>query len=314
MPTELLLPAFVLTLVANAILVAVAVRALLRARDDRDRAAERLTSPESKPPRTTEPTGPGMDPAPPGASTGDSSAPRDEPMKPARKRRVAPSGAPAATRPARPRTGAPQPAPTVKPSKRKPGPKALLPGGETPREENPPRRRRRFSLPPLDDDHERVSRSIETFLSGGDSVDSGEAGRGTVAATTVAVVAIDGLEPSASVEAQAAIARVVATVERILRGAARATDRVSSTGPGRFRVILPATGELAARAYLRRVRATVDPGLDAADMSLGLVTATSTVLDDTPGDAIAQADARLDAALASVASRASRERPRAASD
>jgi len=53
MPTELLLPAFVLTLVANAILVAVAVRALLRARDDRDRAAERLTSPESRPPRTT---------------------------------------------------------------------------------------------------------------------------------------------------------------------------------------------------------------------------------------------------------------------
>ena len=313
MPTELLLPAFVLTLVANAILVAVALRALLRARDDRDRAAERFTSPGSRPPRTAEPTGSGADPAPPDAPAGDPSAPHDAP-KPARKRRVASSGEKAAARPARPRKAAPQPAPAVKPSKRKPGPKALLRGGEEPPEETPPRRRRRFSLPPLDDDHERVNRSIESFLSGADTVDSGEASRGTVAATTVAVVAIDGLEPSASVEAQATLARVVATVERILRGAARATDRVSSTGPGRFRVILPATGELAARAYLRRVRATVDPGLDAADMSLELVTATSTVLDDTPGDAIAQADARLDAALASVASRASRERPRAASD
>ena len=106
----------------------------------------------------------------------------------------------------------------------------------------------------------------------------------------------------------------MASVLRPCHSAEAPTDRISSTGPGRFRVILPATGELAARAYLRRVRATVDPGLDAADMSLELVTATSTVLDDTPGDAIAQADARLDAALASVASRASRERPRAASD
>jgi GGDEF domain-containing protein len=314
MPTDLLLPAFVLTLLANTILVAVAVRALLRARDVRDRATERLATPETRPPRTTEPTGPRVDPAPPDAPTEDPPAPIDEPMKPARKRRVASSGEPAATRPARPRTTVPQPPPATKPSKRKPRPKALGPGGETRQEETPPRRRRRFSLPPLDDDHERVSRSIETFLAGGESVDPGEAGRGTVAATTVAVVAIDGLEPSASVEAQAALARVVATVERILRGAARATDRVSSTGPGRFRVILPATGELAARAYLRRVRATVEPSLEAADVSLGLVTATSTVLDDTPGDAIAQADARLDSALASATGRVSRERPRAASD
>ena len=34
------------------------------------------------------------------------------------------------------------------------------------------RRRRRFSLPPMDDDHERVNRSIATFLSGGKSADS----------------------------------------------------------------------------------------------------------------------------------------------
>jgi hypothetical protein len=32
-------------------------------------------------------------------------------------------------------------------------------------------RRRRFSLPPMDEDHERFNRSISTFLSGGNSAD-----------------------------------------------------------------------------------------------------------------------------------------------
>jgi hypothetical protein len=174
--------------------------------------------------------------------------------------------------------------------------------------------RRRFSLPPLDDDHERVNRSIETFLSGGDAVESPDAGSPAAIATTVAVVAIEGLEPGPSGDELSALDGVVATVERTLRGAARAADRVTTTAPGRYRVVLPATGELAARAYLRRVRATVEPSLEAADVPLGLLTATATVLDDTTDVAVARAEARLDAALASGIGRASGDEPRVAGD
>jgi GGDEF domain-containing protein len=133
-------------------------------------------------------------------------------------------------------------------------------------------------------------------------------------ATTVAVVAIDGIEQSRSRDDDAAVGGVAATVERTLRDAARADDRVTSTGPGRFRIVLPATGELAARAYLRRVRAAVEPGLESAPIPLALLTATSTVLGESPDAAVAQAEARLDASLASAASRGPGSRPRAAAD
>jgi GGDEF domain-containing protein len=160
-----------------------------------------------------------------------------------------------------------------------------------------------------------VVRSIQTFLLGGEAADSAEAQvPSTAEATTVAVVAIDGLEPDSSRADREAFDAVVATVERTLRGAARAADRVTATGRGRFRIVLPATGELAARAYLRRVRASVEPSLGAAAIPLGLVTATSTVLDEAAGIAIAQAEARLDTALASAPSPKPDQRPRAASD
>jgi len=174
-------------------------------------------------------------------------------------------------------------------------------------------RRRHFSLPPLDDDHERVSRSIETFLSGTEPNDSADAQPAPVA-TTVAIVAVDGRRIVASSPDRAAFDGVVATVDRTLRSAARAADRVMSTGPGRFRIVLPATGELAARTYLRRVRATVEPSLEAASVPLRLIAATATVLDGTPEAASALAQTRIDAALANVPWRMSDEEPRAAGD
>ena len=139
---------------------------------------------------------------------------------------------------------------------------------------------RRHSLPDLDEDHERINRSIETFLSGSETSDDAAGPDTTTVATTVALVAIDGLATDPSVVDPGAVKGVVATVERTLRDAARSADRVTPVGTGRFRVVLPATGELAARAYLRRVRATVGPSLEAADGPLGLVTATATVLDE----------------------------------
>jgi GGDEF domain-containing protein len=310
MPTDLLLPAFVLTLLANAVLVAVAVRGLLHARSERDRQdasnlqrnADRAAAgpaPGAAPPVVEAPPPPTVPPAPDPVPEPDSS-PETRPAKP-RRRTGAATDVPLS------KDAAPKP---TQPAKRK-RPSA----GDRPRSEARRGSRRRFSLPPLDDDHERVNRSIETFFAGGDNGEAGDpaASQPTVA-TTVALVAIDGLQPQPSVADRRAVDGVLVSLERTLRGAARASDQVTADGVGRFRVVLPATGELAARAYLRRVRATVGPSLESIDGPLGLVTATATVLDDTVHVAVAQAEARLDAALASVAQRASDDEPRIAAD
>jgi hypothetical protein len=311
MPTDLLLPAFALTLLANAALVAVAIRWLLRARDERDRPKpadrgrlETTTEPIDPPTRPV-----GKPPAPEPSRIDP--PPAAGPTKPPRPTRAAAPGT--AKKPAAAKPGAPKPVPT-KPAR--PTKQALATDRDRPRSE--PRRggRRRFSLPPLDDDHERVSRSIETFLSGSesaDAVDGASAGAGSpTVATTVATVAIHGLHPRAAGADRQAVDDVVATVERTLHAAARSADQVTAVGAGRFRVVLAGTGELAARAYLRRVRATVGPSLEAADAPLVLVTATATVLDDPVQVAIAQAEARLDTALAGAARRASGDEPRVA--
>jgi hypothetical protein len=322
MPTELLLPAFALTLVANAALVAVAIQWLLRARVERDdpsppnhqrrvdRAAPKPTDPAVEP-IAAAPTRP--DPLAEEPTPNLAAPPAAQPAKPPR-------------RPSAPAPKAVAPNPEVAPKTRvaKPAsPRSFAPAGPTKRSRaadrdlpTPDTRRggrRRFSLPPLDDDHERVNRSIKTFLTGSDGSDGTDTGpASTTGATTVAMVAIDGLDPDPGPADRRAADAVVATAEKILRGAARSADRVTSLGNGRFRVVLSATGELAARAYLRRVRSTIGPILEAFDLPLDLVTATATVLDDTVPIAIAQAEARLDAALASAARRASDDEPWAA--
>ncbi|HET9615221.1 MAG TPA: hypothetical protein VFP22_10440 [Candidatus Limnocylindrales bacterium] len=210
-------------------------------------------------------------------------------------------------------------------------------------------RRRRFSLPPLDDDHEKVNRSIESFLSSGEPADdpsarrAGEAIAGSARAadraardaskgraadggrppTTVALVAVAAARPDASASdsapdappagaippdssprADAAAAgasesetAAIAAVERSLRAAARGTDHVESVAHGRFRVVLAATGELAARAYLRRVRATVEPLLEELDPPRRLAVATATILGEPIDRAYEMVERRLDAVV-----------------
>jgi hypothetical protein len=189
-----------------------------------------------------------------------------------------------------------------------------------PRAAGPKRGRRRFSLPNLDDDHEKVSRSIETFLGGVDAIGGDgstplEIGPASIVAgggaTTVVLVAVDGLPADTggvaagsptktprrrSVES-GAVSDALALVERTLRNAARGTDVVTGGGRGRFRIVMSSTGELAARAYLRRVRTTVEPGLEAAGTPLRLVVATATVLDEPVEAAIRRATDRLSAAF-----------------
>jgi hypothetical protein len=120
MPPELVLPAFVLVLVANAVLIGLAIRAFTG-----DHAPEAAEAPPARPIEAVTDaalTAPDATPMPPDAA-----------------------GPMVATTPARPRARASRAA-----------------AG---------RRRRRFAMPPMEEDHERFNRSIAAFLSGGKSAD-----------------------------------------------------------------------------------------------------------------------------------------------
>ncbi len=323
MPTDLLLPAFALTLLANAVLIALAVRGLRRGRTDsaptRDWFAPAL--PAHVPGGTPQPPEPLADPAagtpslspdpahdaaPAMATTPDALPVAAHPDRATASDRV--PAAPIRVRASRPRPSPPTATPISPPS----------PGAETATR----RGRRKFSLPPIDDDHEKVTRSIESFLAGSDgAAEPAEAtasasdddarpkratgGRARVDGTegpsnlptTIALVAIAGLDSSSGGRDDETI-DPVALLERTLRGAARGGDEVHRAGHGRFRIVLPATGELAARAYLRRIRATVEPQLEAADRPLHLVVATATALNVPIRSATITARRRLEAALA----------------
>jgi len=297
MPTGLLLPAFALVLVANAILIAVALRSMRRggALDDAPfptRSAPPVARSTRRDPAPS--PRPAVEPAPPTVEAPTASGVPTEAGVPTA-RVVDPENAPATT------TGVPrQLAPPVKPgaaatrSRKLPATTTSRSGG----------RRRRFSLPPLDEDHEKVSRSIATFLDPSIAEDSettsdASSGSGDDDAaqppTTVALVAVSG--PDEGEEPASPLGLAVAAVERALRGAARGTDRVDVLAAGRYRIVLASTGELAARAYLRRVRAITEPLLEELDPPRRLVVATATALGEPIGRACDIAERRLDALL-----------------
>ena len=150
---------------------------------------------------------------------------------------------------------------------------------------------------------------------------AGPSPRSTAVPTTIAVIAIAGINNLADLsddpdgddpdgDTVAMIERAVRAgaatdaadvLERTLRAAARGGDEVHGPDSGRYRIVLPATGELAARAYVRRIRATVEPQLEAADRRLRLVVATATALNVPIRTATETAFRRLDAALAADA-------------
>jgi len=339
MPNDLLLPAFFLTLVANAVLVAVAIRGLVRNRADRARDSraqpsrnQRVHAPAApaarvEPVAFVAPVAPVAPPAEPQRRATSARRRSATPLS----RTAPPTVDDSVTTPPAPSPAADAPPPTpVEPARRRRAPAKRAepsPGADAgtsgrsrtkkPGATGGRASRRRFSLPPLDDDHDRVNRSIETFLSSGDVADADDGSYPAAVPTTIAVVAIDGIDAGlTSMDRRAvdAVDAAVATLDRTLHAAARTADRVTRTGPGRYRIVLPATGELAARSYLRRVRATVDPSFEAADVPLALVTSTTTVLDEPEAAAVARADARLDATLASRARQAAGAKPRAAGD
>ncbi len=340
LPAELLLPLFVLTLFANAILVGVAIRGIIRGQYDPDRhrggSSRRpdigRAGPAGGRNGNRQPAAPG--PAPDDVQTLVEAGPAAAPSPGASSPPVAPEPPPDAPSPVEtnavdivttPKGAGPDlPADSGPRPKRRRTTKSaapVIPAIKPPRAE-PRRGRRRFSLPPLDDDHERVSRSIESFLSGGDpTAESAETTEAvptpgvTDGATTVAIVVVDGLpdgwtdgtprrtgRPPRRVSEPDPMADALAMVERTLCGFARGTDVVTVGDHGRFQIVLASTGELAARAYLRRIRAAIEPRLETSDQALHLVVATATVLDEPAEAAVQRAEHRLAIALGATRS------------
>ncbi|MEA2518039.1 MAG: hypothetical protein QOF49_119 [Chloroflexota bacterium] len=326
MPLELLLPVFALTLLVNATLIGFAIRSLRRGgdegADDRRWTAPATTTPAARfaptVPARVEPTvevaartsrpaaetsvveTAGVDAIPVATTPVDPGPARstEDGPKPRRARRVATT----------PTTAA---APTAADVASRPATR---------------RGRRKFSLPQLGDDDEKVNRSIESFLAGADApviaagaardadraqTDGTTAERTAESANAAAGAGDDGLDAAAGSRRPATTVVLVAlaggsaeaasnaaiTLEQILRNAARGSDEVHVEAGGRFRVVLPATGELAARAYLRRIRAAIEPRLAASDRSLRLVVATATALNVPVRTATALARGRLDTAI-----------------
>jgi hypothetical protein len=378
MPDDLLLPAFTLTLLANAILVAMAIRGLRRGRFDggaaparraedpaveaarvgatrasvaRDAAiaavdAERPGLAAARPLPAVDVPAAAPETLEPGTrlATPDATAAPSDDVTEVPRQRAGPAGAGRTTRGARRERpsaastpdGAPASVTEAAPDAAPPAP-ADEAGELTPRADSTRlpvagvssgaaasasdpaptgrrRSRRKFALPPLEHD-QRIERSIETFLAGTDGdvqvapsavAEEGDERSSTVGAspeaTTVALVALVGsADVSAGPSSSESWTDAAAVVERTIRGAARGTDLVDATNPGRYRIVLHGTGELAARAYLRRIRASVEPLLVEATPKLELVTATSTVLDEPVDVGVAVAERRLAAVIHGIA-------------
>ncbi|HEY7736892.1 MAG TPA: diguanylate cyclase [Candidatus Limnocylindrales bacterium] len=248
MPRDLLLPILVPILVVNVVLVVVAARAVLR-RTTAGGAA-RGTAGAARAVRGGPPLElPKVDPL----ATDEWGFPPAIVLPPA------------ATQPRVPGTTEPDERPTAE----RP---TAEPSGERPRT-------RRFALPALHEDHERILRSIEAFLtvdaSGSPTTDgAGRPGPATTA-STIAVIGIAGYEGLIGAAGQRVADSVAAAVGETLRRAARGTDRIVDLGDGRFCLLLPATGERAAASYLRRVHTACDPWLGAAAAPVSLIVATS---------------------------------------
>jgi len=291
-PADLLLPAFALTLALNAIFVGIALRALRNG--NRDAAAVRSRSRHRENPASPPPA---LERVPVEWSVG--------PVPAAVAAVAAVEARPAANAVIDPATaargGATPPAALDVPDRGPSGTTRSRPRSDAPAK--PTGRRRRFSLPPVED-HEKVNRSIETFLAGSDVSTSGQpASPGPGSSSTVVTVAVVALvgRPATVLPPDAPAWRppveLRALLERTVRSTARATDSVAVDRNGRVRVVLSGTGELAAHAYLRRIRAVVEPIAEAADPPVRVAIATATNLDGAVEAARRRAERRLAALL-----------------
>jgi GGDEF domain-containing protein len=269
---DLILPILVPVLIANVALVALAARAIFR----RPRGNGGTGTPARRMQAARSGAGVALRGTPPALP---SLAEAPEPVEPAQMPPVEPVELPAAEPP--PPSPAQPPRPPV-------GPTHTRRRG----------RSRRFELAAIHEDHERILRSIQTFLSP-DGVTSDGGGRpGPLTTTsTIAVVGLTGYEALQEAAGQRVAEGVASAVRETLRRAARGTDRVVSLGGGRFCVLLPATGERAAASYLRRVHAACEPWLGAASPITLVVATASTGQDVDLEAALRRAERRFERAV-----------------
>ena len=93
--------------------------------------------------------------------------------------------------------------------------------------------------------------------------------------------------------------RIARAVAAAIRAEARETDRAVRLGAGSFRLLLPETGDRAARAVADRLDRTFQAAEDTRLLGAGLTIAIATAADHwTLEDALAEAERRLSAGVA----------------
>ena len=113
---------------------------------------------------------------------------------------------------------------------------------------------------------------------------------------TVLIVELDGFERFTDRLGEAAGARLLVATARTLEAQARASDRCAQFGRGRFAVLLPETDDIKAINFAERVRSECDRWLDAGEISMRVAIGWA-LLDPAQGAgaAIEAAERRMDA-------------------
>jgi hypothetical protein len=142
-------------------------------------------------------------------------------------------------------------------------------------------RSRRFTLPPLDEDHARSARAIEAFLGGPAAPTAASAERpprrrhrvrrpaGTATPRTTLIVSLAGFVELERAMGEARAGTVATAFLDALRRSARSTDELRDLGGGRTRLVVE-TDDAGATAYLDRARATTQPWLELLSVPLRL--------------------------------------------
>jgi diguanylate cyclase (GGDEF)-like protein len=87
---------------------------------------------------------------------------------------------------------------------------------------------------------------------------------------TVVFIELEGLERLTGVLGPGAADRILPALANVLARQARGSDHVARLGPGRFGVLLPETGEVAAVNYVERVRAACELWLESGAIAMRL--------------------------------------------
>lgn len=115
---------------------------------------------------------------------------------------------------------------------------------------------------------------------------------------TVVIVELDGLDRLVGALGHEAAERLIPAVADALSRNARGADHLARLGPGRFGILLPETGEVAAINYIERVREACELWLELGAIALRLAIGWASPTADTHlSGALVQAEERMYAEL-----------------